>query len=191
MAVSYPKGLSFDDRVLTVHRLAHMARIHFEMWRVYTHPDSYADLCAPILEFMAFTTLDEHAHRTQSLLYLNALFERDDRTINLTGLLTDVSRRLPTDRLAETYLADLAEAHKDIRKVAHIRGAAIAHRTVAKSHDQIYQDAGLTVDQFEALIALAERCAEALRTLSKLPPRPPMANPAADLRRMLNRLKDF
>lgn len=190
MAVSYPKGLSFDERVLTVHRLAHWARVHFEMWRVYTHPDSYAELKDPILEFMAFTVLDEHAHRTLAILHLNTLFEVDPRTINLRSLLKSLAKARPGDPLPGDFLADLSSAHETIRKVARIRSGAIAHRTVAKTHDQIYADAELTVDQLNELISLAERCAEALRTVSTVPPRPPIADPAGDLRRLLERLRD-
>lgn len=191
MEVIYSRGLSFDDRVLTVLRLSHWARVHFEMWRVYTHPDSYSELQEPILEFMGFTVFDEHAHRTLALLYLNALFERDTKTINLKGLLDAVEKARPTDGLPGTYLTDIAKAHETIRKVAQIRGAAIAHRTAAKSHDQIYADAGLTVDQLDSLISLAERCAEALRTFSNVPPRPASIDPAATLKRLLEHLRDF
>lgn len=155
------KRLDPKEQATEVIRLAGLALRHFEVWRVYTDQDSRNKLFPALERFPDFVSLDEHAHQELCLLYLGSLFETNDGTINLAGLVklaAEASERFNADKV----LARLTEANEIIKKIAMLRGGAVAHRSATLSRAALFGKAALAPDDLRVLVDDAEQIAYAI-----------------------------
>jgi hypothetical protein len=155
------KRLDPKEQATEVIRLAGLALRHFEVWRVYTDQSSRDKLFPALRRFPDFVRLDEHAHQELCLLYLGSLFETNDGTINLTGLIKAATAE--SERFnAEKVWARLVEAEEIIKKVAILRGGAVAHRSATLSRAALFGKAALAPDDLRVLVDDAEEIAYAI-----------------------------
>lgn len=155
------KRLDYEEQATEVIRLAGLALRHFEVWRVYTDEASRNKLFPAMRHFPDFVRLDEHAHQELFLLYLGCLFETNGNTINLAGLIEAAAKA--NGRFdAEKVWGSLKEADEMIRKIAMVRGGAVAHRGISISRKDIFEKAGLTPDNLRVLVDDAEQIAYAI-----------------------------
>ncbi|MDR6627611.1 hypothetical protein [Caulobacter segnis] len=155
------KRLDNKEQATEVIRLAGLALRHFEVWRVYTDQTSLDRLFPAMRHFPDFVRLDEHAHRELFLLYLGCLFETNGNTINLAGLIEAAAKA--SDRFdKERVSGSLKEADEMIRKIAMVRGGAVAHRGISISRKDLFEKAGLKPDDLRVLVDDAEQIAYAI-----------------------------
>lgn len=153
--------LEFRHQATEVIRVAGLALRHFEVWRVYTEPESREKLFDALNEFPDFVNLDQHAHQELCLLYLGTLFERNDRTINLEQLIGEASAFSPAFNAAQVR-AWMSDAEELLHRVRMLRGNAIAHRSAKLSRAAAFSRAGLSPDDLRQLVDEAEQIAYAI-----------------------------
>jgi hypothetical protein len=181
------RGLDPREQATEVIRLAGLALRHFEVWRVYTDPPSREKLLPALRRFPDFVNLDEHAHQELCLLYLGSLFETNDGTINLVGLIKAAAAQ--DERFnAEKVWARLAEAGEIIKKIAMLRGGAVAHRSATLSRAALFGKAALAPDDLRVLVDDAEQIAYAIGRAFGIEPFTIAVLAPTELSRMFSRL---
>jgi hypothetical protein len=179
--------LDHKEQATEAIRLAGLALRHFEVWRVYTDQSSRDALFPALNCFPDFVTLDQHAHQELCLLYLGSLFEANHRTINLAGLVEAAAaenERFNAERVKER----LAEANEVIKKIAMLRGGAVAHRSAALSRAELFGKAALAPDDLRVLVDDAEEIAYAIGRAFGVEPFTIAVLAPTDLNRMFSRL---
>ncbi len=178
--------LSLEEQATTLGRLAERALRHYEVWRVYTSPDTRPRYIDAMDDFPSFFGLDEDGHRSLAILALAAFFDKDERSVRLSDVFRAVKSRSP----ATVERCENRIQHSDalIKKVLRIRHGAIAHRTNRLSYDAVFSGAGLTADELGKLVENASFIATELASALNID-RPLLAYyVASDLNRLLERL---
>jgi len=154
--------LPLADRVAAVCRLASLAQRHFEVYRVYSAPESRQRLWDALDDYADFVNLDEQGHRALCILYVTALFETKDNTLHLRDLIGEIAEGGTAPDVVKEAEAALASATKAVKKVRIIRHNAIAHRSASISYNAAFDLAEITIDDLGALIANADAVAKSL-----------------------------
>jgi len=174
--------LSFAGRVRSVAFRASKARRHYEVWRVYSDPDSRARLWNALDDYADFVNFDEDAHRSLALLELAGLFEHEPKAINFKTVCAELTA---VDSTTANAVRSMIDHHKVvITKVVRLRHTAVAHRAGKMSNDAAYRAVELTADEFGELTDIAEKIAGVLAKACDVEP-PLVAFYAAN---MLDRL---
>ena len=185
--MQYPRGESIEARGRTLRRLARWADTAIRSWKLIdaqTDVDGSTDFLNPHRPYLVVAA---HGHRELGLLYLNALFESRTDTVNIEA----VRQHLQKHGFATaTIKADINQHRDALKKLYMLRGAAIGHRTGARSYDETFAAARMTVDELDSLLDLASRSTSALAKLIGLPPEPPRIDPVENLDKMLQCLAD-
>lgn len=183
--MEFAKGLPLARRIETIERLARWAASSWAIWKFVEDLDEDAVREGPLAEFGAFLVYDAHIHREAAIIHLNALFERKPNTVNIDVLLNHLRAHRRSLRWIESLDIQISNQRPQIEKLYIIRGAAVGHRTSAKTYDQIFSAARMTVAEFEGLLNLARRSATVLRRIAGLPKPRPQYNPVDSLKALL------
>lgn len=164
------KRLSLEERVTAVCRVASRAKRHFEVWRVYTSPESRQRLWDALDVYVDFVNLDEDAHRTLAILNVTSLFETKDHTLHLRNLIQEVKTLGASPDVVCEAEAALVVLDGAVKKVRIIRHSALAHRSAGLAYDDVFRLANITVDELGELVESAEAIANALAKAAGVAP---------------------
>lgn len=154
--------LTAEERVTEVCRLASLAKRHYEVWRVYTAPESRERLWDAFDDFADFMLLDERAHQELAILYAASLFETKDNTVHLHSLIDEIRTRGTAPELVADAEHALAALEGVIGKARFLRHNAVAHRTASMSREEVFKRANITADELGELVARADALASSL-----------------------------
>lgn len=185
------RRLSLEERVEAVCREASLAKRHFEIFRVYTDPESLGRHWSTMDRYADFVRLDERAHRDLAILRVTSLFDTKEHTTHLPDLLKEARLNGASPELlseAEKALGALADA---VRKVRMIRQNAVAHRSATITYDETFKRASVTVDELGQLVGSAEAVANALARAIGIEPEPMAWAAPGDLSRLFDHLREM
>jgi hypothetical protein len=154
--------LTIEQRVTEVCRLASLAKRHYDVWRVYTAPESRTRLWEAFDEYADFMLLDERAHQELSILYAASLFETKGNTLHIPSLIDELRIRGTAPVLVEEAERALEALQGVIGKARFLRHNAIAHRTASMSRDEVFKRAKITNPELGELVARADELASSL-----------------------------
>jgi hypothetical protein len=164
------KRLSLVDRVTGVCRVASRAKRHFEVWRVYSSPESRARLWDTLDAYADFVNLDEDAHRTLAILNVTSLFETKDNTLHLRDLIQEVKALGTSPDVVRETEAALVVLEAAVKKVRIIRHNALAHRSASLAYEDVFKLASITADELGELVKSAEAMANSLAKAAGVEP---------------------
>lgn len=185
------KRLTLEERVTAVCREASLARRHFQVFRVYSDPESRGRLFPTMERYPDFVRLDEQAHRDLAILRATSLFDTKEHTTHLFDLLAEVKARGTSPGLVRDIEAAIMELEAAVKKVRIIRHHAIAHRSASLTYDGAFKLARMTVDELGQLVGSAEAVAIALARAVGLEPDSMASAAPDDLHRLFLHLQNM
>lgn len=183
--MQYTRGETIEARVHTVRRLSRWAATAVRSWKLIDANIDFDETSDFLDPYRPYLVVSAHSHRELGFLYLNAVFERRDDTVNFHSICKHLQRHgVEVGHIQE----DINRYATELRKLHAIRGAAIGHRTNAQSYDETFAKIRMTLDELEELVMLSRRCSNALAAAVGIKPEPLMADPVTYLGDILDTL---
>jgi hypothetical protein len=150
------KNLPVDERLITAGQLVVRARIFYEIWRYYEGAETRPKIIDTMNEYSEFFRFDSHAHFFSFIVYIAALFEAREDTINIPNLVRELK---DLDAVSEVTISKITELLGQIK--AHIKGVfklrhnLFGHRSASLSYADAFEKASITPNQLLELTKIA------------------------------------
>ncbi len=129
------------------------AGLNYDIWRVYTNPDTRKEYLRTMNRYPLFFTNSIHAHFVAMLVALYRVYETRPDTYNIPALLKHVqTEKILPEHVVAKLQKKYEEAQPLWKKVSILRNNAFAHKTVKRTYDEIFKRASVTPDELRDLI---------------------------------------
>jgi AbiU2 len=138
------------------------ARSHFDIWRVYSGPDTRKQLLPTMQQYSEFFRFDEHAHQFTFIGYLYQLLDRSKGTISLLALIDEATAAAFPETAVAKARATVVQMQPVWKAICILRSNLFAHRSDSLGWEEAYLRANVTPNQICTFI---EQGLEALHSL--------------------------
>jgi hypothetical protein len=169
-----------QQRLAVLRRLARWSSSAFRIFEELDRRDEASEL-AEVWPHRSFLIFAGHSLRESSFIWLHALFENDPKTINFASVISDFRYQgIGSEALSEIE-AELSRCEPEKRKLARLRGSAVAHRNSKKTYDEHFASVKMTRAEMHILLDVARSVSARLALLGGLSPDPQIWDPADNL----------
>jgi len=156
--------LPFDQKLAVVEDLVRRARVFLDLWWLLAGDESHKRVAPARDRYWEFFRFDQNAHFVAFTMYICQLFEKDPRSLHLSGLLDEAEEAgVTADAVAKARHA-VESAAPLVSKIVKIRSNTIAHRSGKISYDDAFKRAEMTYPEMRRLTELGLAAINSLRS---------------------------
>lgn len=142
-----------DDYIKDLHHAVTVAGLNYEIWWTYVEKEYRAKYVDAMNRYSLFFQTSIHAHFAAFVIALYCLYETNERTVNVPGLLRIMKDKHPLSLQTEQNVEELVQKAQPLfQKVAILRNNVFGHRSAKLSTREAFAKARITPDQLKDML---------------------------------------